>query len=156
MSVRSSARTERIDAGSVIEIEEHELAAVGRQAIVERVNDGRGADRRVDGGLKREHRREGGESAVFRQTAQVGVERPCERRGLERSIGGERVVLDRVVFRQHVEPPGLFEVGDHAQPADPPGQPGRGRHPIIGDSSNTREGRGCLRAHKRLGGILDR
>ena len=54
--------------------------------------------------------------------------RAGQRRGLKPGVGGERVVLERVVFRQDVQPVRLLEVGHGAEEADPPRQPGGGSH----------------------------
>ena len=102
---------ERARIGAAIAIEQHELAAVLRQHARTELSTTRA---REDGGV--EHRLEGEHGRIVRRARRRPRARSnfsCtdvdELRGLPRGVHGKRVVLERVVLGQRVEPGGLRE-----------------------------------------------
>ncbi len=117
---------------AAIDVEQHQLAAVGRQEVVEVGDDGAGADRVVHHRLEGECRREGRQFTAGRQLAHLllnGVGQPV---GLTCPIDREGVVFERVEFGHDAEPGRVGKGGQQGGHCLQSGETGKAGHPYHG------------------------
>ena len=147
---------QRRELDGAVDIEQHDLAAVVGQFLVQRAQDGGRAHGEVDHRLKGQHRRQRAQPAGARQPVDLrlqGIGQPVR---LPRAIDRERVVLERVELRRDAEPGRVGKRRQHRRQAGKAGETRKPRDPDHGGEENQAVGPGQHRILDHVQRILHR
>ncbi|MCY1530195.1 hypothetical protein D9M68_653730 [compost metagenome] len=119
-----AAPEQRPELGGAVQVEQHQIAAVGRQAGVKGVDQRAGADREVQHRVERQDGRQLVQGALALPGGDVLLQHAGQLIRLARRVHRKRVVLERIELRHDAQPGCL---GEGRQYRGQPGQAGKAR-----------------------------
>jgi len=125
---RGRGAEKRAEALAPIEVEQDDLAAIGRQPLVQGGQHGRGGHRGIHDRLEGQHRRQRTEPPRGGQPVDLDLQRRGQPVRLPRGVHGEGIVLEGVEFRLDVEPGRLGEARQEGRQGRQAGEAREGRH----------------------------